>query len=150
MHKYHALTRFATAVVTLLVYSQQAHAGWQICNKTQQRLSIAIAYIEPPTPGIADYLSQGWWTVNACSCVTVLQRRETSVSNEGYLYAEDASKFAIVSGPYKYCVDAAHQPFRYKNTNVQCTRRNFQKVQVDLNKSTWTTSIDGQPACQTY
>lgn len=149
MFKYRAPTRFAAAVI-FLFYSQLAHAGyWQICNRTQQQLYVAIAYAGPPGPGIADLLSQGWWTAKPCGCVTVLPQRGTSVFNEGYLYAENANKVAVISGENGFCVDTA-RPFRYSIKNVRCTQRNFRKVQVNLNKSPWTTYIDGQPACVNY
>lgn len=141
MFNYRSPLKFSAVAGILIAYSQSAHAEWIICNRTGQQLLVAIAYNEPPHPGIAELLSQGWWRVNACGgCVTVLQKQETSVYNEAYLRAEMDGGAEFIGGGYKFCV--TDQRFKIRSTSSNCTLRGFQKEQIDLNKH-WTTNITG-------
>jgi uncharacterized membrane protein len=144
MVNYPAPLRFAAIAGILSAYPQVAYAGdLTICNRTGQKLQVAIAYNEV---GTGQFVSEGWWHLNACGgCLIVLQQQETSRYNEVYLHAEidggSQSRDEFIGGPYKYCVHISDR-FKYTNNSLSCTSKGFRKDQVDLNKR-WTIALTG-------
>lgn len=72
----------AMFLAMFLAMPSAAKADLRLCNTTKLRVSVALAYM-----GESDWTSEGWWTVNASSCETVLSGALNSEFY--YIYAID-------------------------------------------------------------
>ena len=79
-----------------------ARGGFQVCNRTSNTVSLAIAYYS----GDNDFfVSQGWWNLNPGGCATVFPNN--SYDSHRYYYAETKGKattWTSDNGP-DVCID---------------------------------------------
>ena len=77
--------RRTVALFTLgaaLLAAQAARADLRMCNNTNNRVSVALAYTEGQ-----GWVSEGWWNLKSLDCVTLL--RGALAAQYYYLYAMD-------------------------------------------------------------
>ena len=86
-----ALVSFAL----LSIMAVAAHADLRVCNKTPSRVGIAIGY-----RANQDWTTEGWWTVEADSCATLLPG--PLISRYYYMYAVDYDQGGEWSGTSAY------------------------------------------------
>lgn len=127
-------TRLGALCAITLSVIPTARADWTICNRTADRLRVAVAYVNPA----GGFISEGWWTLNACGgCARVVLRSETSDPNHVFFRAE--SDGVRVEGNSRFCV--GRSPFRM-NGRGQCRDvRGFRQAAVDLDRN-FTTNIN--------
>ncbi len=65
-----------------LVALSPANANFRICNKSPNRMSIALAYIDG-----SGWVSEGWWNLKSGACDTIL--RGQLAAEFYYVYAMD-------------------------------------------------------------
>ncbi len=79
------IRRRTVALFTLgaaLLAAQAARADLRMCNNTNNRVSVALAYTEGQ-----GWVSEGWWNLKSLDCVTLL--RGALAAQYYYLYAMD-------------------------------------------------------------
>lgn len=113
-----------------------AHADLRVCNKTTNRVGIAIGY-----KGQAEWVTEGWWSVDADSCATVLAG--PLVSRYYYMYAVDYDQGGEWGGDTAYLC-TQEKEFTIKGVN-DCVARGYQKTgfyEVDTgNQESWTIQL---------
>mgnify|MGYP002280457701 CR=1 FL=1 len=116
-----------------------AHAELRLCNKTPSRVGIAIGY-----KGQGDWVSEGWWNVDADSCQVVVDG--PLPSRYYYLYALDYDDGGAWGGTAYMCTD--EKEFTIEGTE-DCVARGYQKrgfVEVDTrDKPSWTVQLTERP-----
>jgi len=137
----------AAAAAAIVLVSGLPHearaASWTVCNRTPDRLTIAIGY-----PAVsAQILTEGWWTIGGCGgCAIVMDARTANQlpdKTTTYLRAEFNDGSGSVEGDENFCVDA--NAFHINSTaSPGCNdMRSFRTQQVNLNKN-HTTNITGR------
>jgi uncharacterized membrane protein len=128
---------FLSLLVTVGL-SAQAHAkGWNICNKTPEQLTVAIAY----KGGGDQWISKGWHVLRSCGgCALVMNHSRTEYVDV-YYHAHNGSGEQRIGGTGKFCVSNG-EAFTYSNTG-RCKTASFRKVQIDT-PGDFTTSIVGK------
>jgi uncharacterized membrane protein len=111
-----------------------AMAEFKVCNQTVNLFNLAVGYFVPETGG---YETEGWWTVAANSCATLI--KQPLSSRYVFVYGTDIHGEPAVSGTEPMCVDTR----RFKIAGVdECWVRGFEQAQfleVDTgNAETWT------------
>ncbi|GLI93511.1 hypothetical protein LMG27198_25030 [Methylocystis echinoides] len=71
-----------TAVLTGLALTAPARADFRLCNNTNTRVSVALAYTDGKS-----WLSEGWWNLRPTACETLL--RGPLAAQFYYVYAMD-------------------------------------------------------------
>ncbi|HEX3810745.1 MAG TPA: DUF1036 domain-containing protein [Rhizomicrobium sp.] len=86
------------SLILLALASAPAHAGFAVCNKTAAAAKVAIGRFNG-----TDWMSEGWWTVAAGKCQTLV----TAPLNARYyyLYASDGGT-GVWDGSKGFCVAA--------------------------------------------
>lgn len=85
------------AFPVLLVAVSVAEASWQICNRTPDEMSVAIAY----DPGNGHHVSQGWYKLRACGGC----KNFGDFKIKGVWYrAESKTGARVVEGDDLFCV----------------------------------------------
>ena len=79
-----------------LVVPAAAEAGLKFCNKTENKIWVAVAYHSKDK---SDWVSRGWWTVEAGQCQTAIA--ESLQGRYYYYYAEDDT--GSWSGDFVFC-----------------------------------------------
>lgn len=125
----------ALAVGALMILcGAKAQAGLHICNKTENKLYVAVAIMSGDC--YMDWCServQGWWNIEAGDCKTPIgENLDTSSDTDYYYYAED-SNGATWTGGLSLCVDPQNA-FDFKDREEeQCvsgTHKNFKKIET--------------------
>jgi len=119
-----------------LLFASAAHADFRVCNKTSSRVGIAIGYKAPQ-----DWTTEGWWTVEADSCATLLPG--PLVSRYYYMYAVDYDQGGEWSGDSAFlCVH--EKEFTIVGVS-DCVARGYQRTgfyEVDTgNQESWTIQL---------
>ena len=128
------------ACLLFSVSTPLAQAGWQICNKTADELTVAIAYINNQ-----GYISEGWWRLNACGeCNTVLSSGETSDPYNVFYRAELAGgNDPVIDGDSYFCVSTG--AFTMLGKGDCSDKRAFRHKEIDISGN-YTTNITGRSA----
>jgi uncharacterized membrane protein len=121
-----------------------ALAGLHICNKTQSKLSVAVAVMSGDCD--IDWCSeriQGWWNIEPGDCKTPIGAAlDTSGDTDYYYYAED-SQGGTWTGSLPLCVDSQYE-FDYNDREesacVSNTKKNFRRIKTE-NSSDYTLSL---------
>jgi len=89
------------ALATSVGLSAHAHAkGWQVCNRTPEHLTVAIAYKD----GSDQWISRGWHSLRRCGgCAWVMDHARTEYSDV-YLHAETANGVERFGGDARFYV----------------------------------------------
>jgi len=113
-----------------------AQADLRICNKTTSRVGIAIGY-----KAERDWTSEGWWTVEADRCATLLTG--PLVSQYYYMYAVDYDQGGEWGGESAYLC-TQEKEFTIEGVN-DCVARGFQRTgfyEVDTgDQDNWTVQL---------
>lgn len=115
---------------------ERSEAGYEVCNQSGEKLSVAIAYFDTSIDG---YRSEGWWNLDREGCQffpSLLDQVE-----EVYVFAE--SDETLWSGDFPFCMQ--DDAFNYTNANSercpgQAYAKGFLKIEVGDAK-TWTTNL---------
>src|SRR5271166_2525346 len=75
-------TSALSALCLSLMTIAPARADLRMCNNTQNRVSVAIAYTDGQ-----GWVSEGWWNLKSLDCVTLL--RGALAAQYYYVYAMD-------------------------------------------------------------
>lgn len=138
-------TFVATLALVLNVAAQASANGWIICNRTPEKLDVAIAYHDGPN----GWLTEGWWQLNACGgCKTVMEHSKTDGTNV-FLHATTTKGVPRIVGEGRFCVSdhAKGAPAWTGRSGKKCgpgyVSASFQKHVVDTDKN-FTTNIRGK------
>lgn len=119
----------------VIAFAKPAWSDFKLCNQTLNLLNVAVGSETGET-----YQTEGWWTVPANGCVTLI--KGVLKARFIYVYASDIYGEDILSGFTEMCID--RKQFVIKGTDG-CWQRGFEKArfhEVDT-KSTadWTMFI---------
>jgi uncharacterized membrane protein len=113
-----------------------AHADLRVCNKTTNRVGIAIGY-----KADQDWTTEGWWTLEADRCATLLAG--PLVGRYYYMYAVDYDEGGEWGGDTAYLC-TQEKEFTIEGVN-DCVARGYQRTgfyEVDTgNQETWTIQL---------
>ena len=136
------LRRSSTAAPALLcmLFSplavSAAQADLRVCNKTESRVGIAIGY-----KAERDWTTEGWWTVEADSCATLL--KGPLVGRFYYMYAVDYDEGGEWGGTSAYLC-TQEKEFTIEGVN-DCVARGYQRTgfyEVDTgHQESWTIQL---------
>jgi uncharacterized membrane protein len=122
-----------------LATASPAHAELRLCNKTPSRVGIAIGYKGP-----TNWISEGWWNVEAESCQVVVDG--PLPSRYYYLYALDYEDGGAWGGTAFMCTH--EEEFTIEGTS-DCVARGYERrgfVEVDTrDKTSWTIQLTERP-----
>ncbi len=71
------------APLFLLGLAVPASAEFNVCNKMDHKVSVAVGYI-----GYDGYVSEGWWTIHPGGCKTLVGDDDTTDPYNYFLYAK--------------------------------------------------------------
>jgi len=127
------------AAAALLSTAGTARAELRLCNKTPVQVGIAIGYKDQ-----TDWVSEGWWNVDAESCQVVVDG--PLPSRYYYLYALDYEEGGAWGGTAFMCTH--DKEFTIEGT-TDCVARGFERrgfVEVDTgDKLSWTVQLTERP-----
>jgi uncharacterized membrane protein len=136
------LRRSSTAAPALLcmllspLAVSAAQADLRVCNKTESRVGIAIGY-----KAERDWTTEGWWTVEAESCATLL--KGPLVGRFYYMYAVDYDEGGEWGGTSAYLC-TQEKEFTIEGVN-DCVARGYQRTgfyEVDTgHQESWTIQL---------
>lgn len=116
-----------------------AFADLRLCNKTNNRVGVAIGYKDKKI-----WTTEGWWNIPVNSCETLVSG--TLVSRFYYVYAVDYDHGGEWSGKYVMCTK--DKMFTIQGTE-DCVARGFNRTgffEVDTGEQTnWTIQLN-EPA----
>ncbi len=120
----------AVSVGFFLATVHAAEAEFRICNKTANSVSAAFGYRDKE-----QWVSQGWWNIDAGACATVLQ--DDLRYQRYYVYAWNGD--GTWSGDFPFCTEK--DPFVIVG-DTECEKRGYVSVgfrEVDVGKALrWT------------
>ena len=126
---------FPCAVVPFLLVGA-AKADLRICNKTTSRVGIAIGYKSD-----RDWTTEGWWTIEADNCATILAGPLSG--RYYYMYAVDYDQGGEWGGSSAYLC-TQEKEFTIEGVN-DCVARGFQRTgfyEVDTgSQESWTIQL---------
>lgn len=130
------LTATLLSAALPLLFASAAHADFRVCNKTSSRVGIALGY-----KAQMDWTTEGWWSLDAESCATLLPGR--LASRYYYMYAVDYDQGGEWGGDSAFlCVH--DKEFTIVGVN-DCVARGFQRTgfyEVDTqNQESWTIQL---------
>lgn len=119
-----------------IFFAASAHADFRVCNKTASRVGIAVGY-----KGAQDWTTEGWWTVDAESCATLLPG--PLISRYYYMYAVDYDQGGEWAGDSAFlCVH--DKEFTIVGVS-DCVARGYQRTgfyEIDTgNQESWTIQL---------
>lgn len=129
---------FAPVLVCALypLFISAAHADLRVCNKTPSRVGIAVGY-----KADRDWTTEGWWTVDAESCATILSGRLRG--RFYYMYAVDYDQGGEWGGTSAYLC-TQEKEFTIQGTS-NCIARGYQRTgfyEVDTGRQeSWTIQL---------
>lgn len=116
-----------------------AHAELRLCNKTPVQVGIAIGY-----KGEGEWVSEGWWNLDAESCQVVVDG--PLPSRYYYLYALDYEEGGSWGGTAYMCTH--DKEFTIHGT-TDCVARGYERrgfIEVDTgDKLSWTVQLTERP-----
>ena len=116
--------------------ASSAHAEFRVCNKTASKVGIALGYKSQKS-----WKTEGWWTVDADSCATLLPGRLSG--RYYYMYAVDYEQGGEWSGSSAYLC-TQEKEFTIEGTN-DCVARGYQRTgfyEVDTgSQENWTIQL---------
>lgn len=122
--------------VSFAAFSTAAQADFRICNKTASRVGIALGY-----KAERDWMAEGWWTVEADSCETLLAG--PLEARYYYMYAVDYEQGGEWGGTTAYMC-TQDKEFTIRGVN-DCVARGYQKTgfyEIDTGgQSSWTVQL---------
>lgn len=122
-----------------LATSSEAHAELRLCNKTPVQIGIAIGY-----KSHENWVSEGWWNLEAESCQVVVDG--PLPSRYYYLYALDYEEGGAWNGTAMMCTH--DKEFTIEGTG-DCVARGYERrgfVEVDTgDKLSWTVQLTERP-----
>jgi uncharacterized membrane protein len=130
----------AIALATISIGAQRAQAGFQVCNETNFKISVAIGYVSQQQTWIAE----GWWPIEGGKCHEILKGDLTNRYYYFYANGRDGDKMRRWSGDTSFCIQmekfTLDQAQYGKNTEEDCTKAGlrfakFRKVDVRGQKS---------------
>lgn len=134
-----ALLLLLTANVALLLSTSPASAELRLCNKTPAQIGIAIGY-----KSHRDWVSEGWWNIEADSCQVVVDG--PLPARYYYLYALDYEEGGAWAGTAFMCTN--DKEFTIEGT-TDCVARGYERrgfVEVDTgDKLSWTVQLSERP-----
>lgn len=114
-----------------------ASADLKLCNQTPSRVGIAVGYLDPASKDRKTYVAEGWWTVPAQTCRTLLKGELKG--RFYYLHAVDYDRDGKWAGEQQLCT--AEQKFTIKQV-PDCEKQGHKKIgfiEIDIGESTdWT------------
>lgn len=127
----------ATSLSVLpILAAEPAKAELRVCNKTTSRIGIAIGYRAPK-----DWTAEGWWTIDADSCVTLLAG--TLTNRYYYMYAVDYDQGGEWGGKSAFMC-TRDKEFTIEGVN-NCVARGFQRTgfyEIDTgSQQSWTIEL---------
>ena len=126
-----ALALFALA----LLWPLQAFADFRLCNRTSSRVGIAVGYKDQE-----GWTTEGWWTINANTCETLI--RGQLVSRFYYDYAVDYDQGGEWAGKAFMCT--REREFTIRGIE-DCLARGYDRTgffEVDtLEQKNWTLQL---------
>ena len=124
------------ALIVPPLFAAPALADLRVCNKTQSRVGIAIGY-----KADQDWTTEGWWTVEADSCATLLVGPLSS--RFYYMYAVDYEEGGEWGGNSAFLC-TREKEFTIEGVN-NCVARGYQRTgfyEVDTgNQESWTIQL---------
>ena len=115
-----------------------AKADFRVCNKTTSRVGIAIGY-----KADRDWTTEGWWTVDADSCATILAG--PLAGRYYYMYAVDYDLGGEWGGSTAFLC-TQEKEFTIEGV-TDCVARGYQRTgfyEVDTGKQeSWTVQLTG-------
>lgn len=125
-----------TAIPLCFTAISAAQADLRVCNKTASQVGIAIGYKTDQ-----DWTTEGWWTVDANACATVLQGRLKS--RFYYMYAVDYDEGGEWGGTNAFLC-TQEKEFTIVGTS-DCVARGYQRTgfyEIDTgSQQTWTVQL---------
>lgn len=122
--------------VSAMAVPDAARADFRICNKTTSRVGIALGY-----KAERNWMTEGWWTVDADSCETLLAG--PLQARYYYMYAVDYEQGGEWSGTTAYMCTQDRE-FTIQGVN-DCVARGYQKTgfyEIDTgNQASWTVQL---------
>ena len=113
-----------------------AFADLRVCNKTNSRIGVAIGYKSDK-----DWTAEGWWTINAESCETLISG--TLVARFYYMYAVDYDQGGEWSGKSAFMC-TREKEFTIEGVN-DCVKRGYERTgfyEVDTGgQQSWTIEL---------
>ena len=132
----------ASIVLGLMIFGAPAQADLKMCNNTPSLVGVAIGYKDKD-----GWASEGWWTVNAQKCLTLL--KGNLIARYYYVYAVDNEKGGSWGGKAMMCI--REKEFTIRGID-DCAGRGYQKrgfFEVDTGEETdWTVSLSGEKTTQ--
>jgi uncharacterized membrane protein len=114
-----------------------AKADFRVCNKTTSRVGIAIGY-----KADRDWTTEGWWTIEAENCATILAG--PLVGRYYYMYAVDYDQGGVWGGNSAYLC-TQEKEFTIEGV-TDCVARGYQRTgfkEVDTqNQESWTIQLE--------
>jgi uncharacterized membrane protein len=99
-----------------------ARAEFSVCNQTLDAVNLSIAKAAPN----GEIVSEGWWTVGANRCVSVI--KEELANKYIYVYATDVFGQPILTGNFtSFDMCVAPKRFTIEGTD-SCWQRGFESV----------------------
>lgn len=112
-----------------------AHAEFRLCNRTQSRIGVAVAYKDD-----GSWTTEGWWNVAANSCETLL--RGDLTGRFYYLYAMDYDQGGEWAGRVFMCTKEKEFTIRGMEN---CMARGYERTgffEVDTQQQkAWTVQL---------
>jgi uncharacterized membrane protein len=125
------------ALVALSLSTSAVVADLKLCNQTPSRVGIAVAYLDPQSKDRKSYVAEGWWTVPAQTCRTLLKGELKG--RFYYLHAIDYDRDGKWAGDQQLCT--SDQKFTIKQV-PDCEKQGHKKIgfiEIDIGESTdWT------------
>lgn len=135
------LRPFLPLAALLVWVTTPALAGLEVCNETNTSHQIAIGY---SSDGV--WTSEGWWTVPANDCITVIGEDLKA----RYYYWRAQAEGHDYGGEYAFCVTAS--PFTIEG-DTDCEARGYREEMFDVSDSgptatQWTIALTGAPVVE--
>jgi uncharacterized membrane protein len=120
-----------------------AQGSWRVCNRLNEKVVVAIAYVNPH----GGFISEGWWPLRARgACATVLLRSETSDPRNVFIRVQNTRGTAVVDGTSWMCArGGAHKIIGNQNCAGRGYEyRTYKHTTINLDKIPWTTNVVGE------
>ncbi len=113
-----------------------AKADFRACNKTESTVNIAIGYRDG-----AEWITEGWWTINKNACDTLVEG--DLASRYYYLYAVQTDENGEWDGEAYMCV---RRPKEFTIRGIEdCVARGYERTgffEIDTGEqSSWTVQL---------
>ncbi len=129
------LLAVSTFLLPLLAIAGPAHADLRLCNKTATQAGIAIGY-----KGVDEWVSEGWWNIDAETCEVIVEG--PLPSRYYYVYGLDYQQGGEWAGTAYMCTQ--EKEFTIKGTQ-DCLARGFERtgfVEIDTgDQASWTVHL---------